>query len=499
MSLARRVPELTGRENVYLTRVVQGRHGSLVFFGTRRSGIFGITIRGGARPGMLKILFIAHDYFSQIGVGGIEAYVACLTPALAARGHEVHVLSYVAGQTSRNALEDGVYVHYRGGAIPIRGLWRIERRLSPAIPKTRWRFDNGLGAFFEARRLAVNFDIIEYPDWGAMGCGFALLHPRPLVAHHHNPTPGTYARYYDVPGTRDNRWANALAYFSVRHADAIIAPSGFLVRALQDEGWLRGYTIAVIPPPIDWARWAKTQPVQGTPPNVMFLGRLERNKAPEVLVEAVALLRRELADAKALFVGKSSGERDGRPYLEWLKRSAAAGLGCEFLGEMPRHELVSVFSRSRVLVQPSWFESHSMATLEAMAAGRPVVVTATTGVAELVEKTGAGCVVPPGDPKALAEALRPFLSDSAYAAAVGARARAAVQEWHDPDKIAAQREMIYQQALASFKRRHPWKGIFGARRWGNQAVEGLGRGQTAAGVFDAGGEGVQSSHPESAG
>jgi glycogen synthase len=405
----------------------------------------------------LKILFIVHDYFLHIGVGGIESYVACIAPALAARGHEVHVLSCVAGQTSTNALEAGVYVHYRGGPIPIRGLWRINRRLVRALPKTIWRFENGLRAYFEARQLEVNFDVIEYPDWGAMGCVFALLHPKPLVAHHHNPPPSVYTRYYEVPRTRDNRWANALAYFSVRHADAITAPSSFLVRALQDEGWLRGCRIAVIPQPIDWLRWGKAQQVRETPPNVVFLGRLERNKAPELVAEAISLIRRELPDAEALFVGKSSGKRDGRPYLEWLQRSPVAGLGCEFLGEMPRHELVSVFSRSRVLAQPSWFENYSMAALEAMAAGRPVVVTATSGIAELVEQTGAGRIVPPGDPKALAEALWPFLRDPAYAAAVGTRARAAVQERLSPDQIAVQRETIYREALDSFKRRHPWQ------------------------------------------
>src|SRR5208337_3822779 len=107
----------------------------------------------------------------------------------------------------------------------------------------------------------------------------------------------------------------------------------------------------------------------------------------------------------------------------------------------------------RVFAQPSLFENFSMAALEAMAAGRPVVVTATSGVADFVRETGAGEVVPAGDAHAMANALRPFLRDPAYAAEVGERARRAVRSRLDPDRIAELREKIYDRAIQSRRRR----------------------------------------------
>ncbi|MDM8552139.1 hypothetical protein QUF72_18790 [Desulfobacterales bacterium HSG2] len=80
-----------------------------------------------------------------------------------------------------------------------------------------------------------------------------------------------------------------------------------------------------------------------------------------------------------------------------------------------------------------------------------VIYHTTTGVAELIEKTGAGQVLPSGDPNALAEAFLPFLTDAAYAAEIGERAREAVRELHDPDKIISQRERVYQHAIMKFK------------------------------------------------
>jgi glycosyltransferase involved in cell wall biosynthesis len=385
-----------------------------------------------------------------------------MAAALVARGHQVHVLSCVEDQKHKDYVQQGVYIHCRCGEVPIRGFWRAQqllKRILP-IPRTIWRFEKGLGAFFEYRKLGISFDVIEYPDWAGMGFIFALLHTKPLVAHLHTPPPSpSIYRHYGFPINRDLLWAYSLVHFATRRADVITAPSRSLVATLKGMGFLRGRDVEDIPHPIDWIHWRDVQPVLGTRPIVLFLGRLEGIKAPEVLVEAISIIRRKIPEARAMFVGKSDSQREGLPYLEWMKRSAADLSGCRFVGEVPRHKLAQFLSLSRVLAMPSWFETYPMAALEAMAAGRPVVVTATTGSAELVEEIGAGRVVSPGDPKALAEALLPFLMDAAYAADVGQRARAAVEERLDPDRIAARRENVYYQAISSFKRRTSWKSL----------------------------------------
>jgi len=255
-----------------------------------------------------------------------------------------------------------------------------------------------------------------------------------------------------MPMSHDVTWASFLEHFSVCRADAITSSSQLLVKALEKIGWLQELNVEVIPYPIDWIRWRNVRGVSSTPPIVLFLGRLEPRKAPEVVAKAIVILREEIQDAGALFVGKCSGCCDGLPYSEWVEMFAPGVSGCTYAEQVPRHELGDILSRARVLAMPSWFESYGIVALEAMAAGRPVVVTYTSGAAEFVERTGAGRTVPPGDHVALAESLRPFLSDPEYAHQVGELARAAVRQDLDPDKIAIQREIVYKRVSAAFAR-----------------------------------------------
>jgi glycosyltransferase involved in cell wall biosynthesis len=102
---------------------------------------------------------------------------------------------------------------------------------------------------------------------------------------------------------------------------------------------------------------------------------------------------------------------------------------------------------------PSRSESFSLAGLEAMAAGRPVVCTSRVGLAELIEGTGAGTVVEPDDPAALAAGLRPYLEDRALAAEAGERARAVVTTRLAPARIAQEREVAYEEAIRRWHHR----------------------------------------------
>jgi glycogen(starch) synthase len=396
----------------------------------------------------LQILFVARQYPPNMAWGGIGSYVFSMARALAARGHEVHVLSCAEGQKERDYMDQGVFVHRRAGRIPARRLWIRMKRLMNGIlriPSTLWRFEKGLEVFFECRLLGIDFDVIEYPDWGALGCMLALMRTRPLVAFIHTPPPSAY----HIQMNRDMRWAWSLVFYSSRRADITTVSSLFHVRALQTDGLVLGKHVAIVPNGIDCARWGSTQTVSSTRPVALFVGRLEEIKAPEVLVAAMAIVRKEIPEATAVFVGRS-GERDGLPYNDWIKSTAGDTSGCAFIGYVPQHEIMSYLSLSRVLALPSVFDVYPIAVLEAMAAGRPVVITKTCGIAEQIESTGGGKAVPPGDPEALAGALLPFLADPQYAATVGEKAQSAVRERNDIWKVAAEREKVYLQAIRRF-------------------------------------------------
>ena len=250
------------------------------------------------------------EYPPESGGGGIGSYVASIAPALAIRGNEVHVLSCIDGQKHRDYMDGQVHIHRRG-LIKIPGLGKVERILK--LPGTAWRFQTGISNYIEYRRLGVNFDVIEYPDWGAEGWFFAVLHTRPLVAHLH--TPLILIRRYNMQKVnRDVRYSSFLEAFSANRSDLINTTTNLLYSELKEIGWLRDTNVKILSYPIDWQRWENTKPIEETKPTVLFLGRLEYRKAPELLVKALSLIQKEVPEINALFVGKSNGLYDGIPY-----------------------------------------------------------------------------------------------------------------------------------------------------------------------------------------
>ncbi|MDO8431275.1 MAG: glycosyltransferase family 4 protein [Candidatus Binatus sp.] len=398
----------------------------------------------------LKILLVSEEFPPETpGWGGIGSYVECIAPALARRGHEVHVLSCAMAHRTGDGLEDGVWVHRR--RLPrIRGASRLR------FGETAHRAWLGAFNYREARRLRTIFDVVEYPDWDAEGWMFAALGNVPTVAHLH--TPLTLAlRHKGVRESTDTRLAGRLERMSVSRATAVTSPSAVLAVEIAAMGWVERDAIQVIPYPIESQQWV-TPPASGTGRIVQFAGRLDARKAPEVLIDAIAILRDEMPDVSARFAGEyDAAGSSGLPRLAWSSpRSFARSFdGCTFLGHVARGKLGELYASSRVFAQPSVFENFSFATLEAMAAGRAAVVTSGSGLAPFIADCGGGAVVAPRDPAALASALKPYLIDAAYAGEAGERARAAVRREFDPKRIALLREELYGAAIESFRMSRP--------------------------------------------
>ena len=376
-----------------------------------------------------------------VGGGGIATYTALIAAALAERGHDVHVLSCIPGQAASDLLDGAVHVHRRGH-IRLRGVARISR-----APSAAFRVAHAVTTLREARALG-RFDVVEAPDYVAEGLGLAVGGRTPLVCQLHGPRRLLLRAGADA--SRWNAWAaDGLERFVVGRADVVTSPSRLLVRTLVAEGWLAGDDVRIVRNPVDVDAWRSAAPVTGTAPRVLALGRLDATKAPELLVEAAALLKVDVPELEVVFAGSSNGTRDGMPYATWVAdRAETVGVRAQFLGRVAPEALVDLLGSARVLALCSRFDNFPLVALEALAAGRPVVCSTATGTAELVEGSRAGTVVPVDDPQATAEALRAFLGDASAAAEAGASGRELVARHCAPGAVAAQREACYADAVA---------------------------------------------------
>jgi glycosyltransferase involved in cell wall biosynthesis len=199
--------------------------------------------------------------------------------------------------------------------------------------------------------------------------------------------------------------------------------------------------------------WSSIPPVDTTGPVVLAVGRLEPIKACHLLVHAAVRLAQDVDNVQVVFVGRgTNGVQGAVPYDEWLKKLAVdLQAPCTFIDRMPREELTTWYAKARVLAIPSWFENYPMVGLEAMAGGRPIVVTERNGYADKVKEYEAGTVVPHGDVDALADALRHYLLDPEAAAVAGANGKTFIETQHTAQQIARERAELYRDAIELWK------------------------------------------------
>jgi glycosyltransferase involved in cell wall biosynthesis len=179
-----------------------------------------------------------------------------------------------------------------------------------------------------------------------------------------------------------------------------------------------------------------------TRPLVLTPARLDAQKGHRVLLEAAA----EVPDACFLLAGEGP-EREG---LEAEARRLGLDDRVRFLGR--REDVPQLLAAADVFALPSLYEGSSLAVLEAMAAGTPVVSSAIGGTDELVEDGRSGLLVPPGDSAALAAALRRLLADRELAEAMAARARERVDSGLRREQMAQRVTGVYDELLAETRR-----------------------------------------------
>ncbi len=192
----------------------------------------------------------------------------------------------------------------------------------------------------------------------------------------------------------------------------------------------------------------------GLPPDhqmILFVGRPDPIKGLEVLLRALAILAERWPDWSERFclavVGGDPGEA-----LRRLQRQLGLEALVAFLGPRDHEELPPFYAAACCCVVPSYYESFGLVALEAMACGVPVIASRVGGLAYTVQDGVSGLLVPPGDPRALAEALDRLVRDPELRARLGegARRRAARFSWRE---VARQTLQLYGQVLGDVRRR----------------------------------------------
>lgn len=378
----------------------------------------------------MTLLLVNYEY-PPVG-GGAAVASRSLARALQAQGHSVAVLTASNGDEPAIRVEDGVTVHrvrclrrnVHDMGLPGALIFVLMAALRlPRIVRGA-QFDCALFYFVVPTGLLA-------PLW-------SWLTRRPYVVA---------LRGSDVPGYTTDRllsWLHNLlkpvTARLLRRAAHVVANSDGL-RELAQRAFAR-QPVLVIANGVDAAAFRPAPPSVGTAPalRALCVARLIRRKGIDLLVEALADPRCREVVVDVVGTG---------PELEELRRAGRArGVAARvnFLGHIDNTDLAAVYARADVFVLPSRSESCSMALLEAMSCGLPVIATRIGGMPELVQHGVNGYLVPTDDSGAIAACLDSLSSSPDLRRDMGRASREIVCEHHGWQRVADGYTRLFAEA-----------------------------------------------------
>ncbi len=353
--------------------------------------------------------------------GGAEVHLHEIFGRLAARGHEVHLLTSGYPGGAAEATLDGMVVHrvageYGFAARGLRAFARLARSLRPDV---------------------VVEDVNKLPLY------LPLVWRGPLVL--------LVPHLFGTTAFREVAWPMALVVWLaerpmpwVYRRAAVHAISGSTRDDLVQRGFARE-EIRVIYPGVDATFYA---PDRGVPraarPSFLYVGRLRRYKAVETAIAALAVLRGAAFPDAELWIAGAGLDRAR------LERVAAegGGAGVTFRGHVSEEEKLALYRQAWAVVFPSPKEGWGITNLEAAGCATPAVASDSPGLRESVRHGETGLLVPHGDVRAMAGALGQLAGDAALRERLGRGARAFAESlsW---ERAARETEAHLEAAVAA--------------------------------------------------
>ena len=252
---------------------------------------------------------------------------------------------------------------------------------------------------------------------------FANIHPLAITVW---GTDAIYDKGHKMP------WIRSLFLkYAFNRADLVTGTSRYLIRKIENfvvpqkriEQVAFGVDISDFSPSLEESKGDRIK--------IGFAKTLKKKYAPDILLMAFSKIHRDYPNTKLIIAG------DGPMRLKLEGMAVDLGLfdKIEFVGFLSRDKLVQHFRGLDIFVQSSiCHESFGVAVLEASACGVPVVATNVGGVPEVCMDGKTGFLVPPGNPDAIADAVRKLLNDKQLMKEFGENGRAFVvnhYRWSD--------------------------------------------------------------------
>ncbi|SCL22034.1 (1-_4)-alpha-D-glucan synthase (UDP-glucose) [Micromonospora pallida] len=391
-----------------------------------------------------RILMLSWEY-PPVLVGGLGRHVHALSVALAAAGHEVTVVTRHAEGAPLEEYADGVRI-VRAAEDPVTFPLATGSLLAWTMA-----FNHTLTRAALRAAESGSYDVVHAHDWLVAHTAMTLRDHLdvPLVSTIHATEAGRHQGW--LPEEM-NRTIHAVEHWLSNESGRVIVCSGYMRDEVSGLFGVPAGRVDVVPNGVEPHRWkapvaavaAARRRFAGDGPLVTFAGRLVYEKGVQHLLAGLPRLRDRHPGLRAVIVG--DGPYRGELEAEVHRLGLADTVSLPgFLGGT---DLPAVMAASDCFAVPSIYEPFGMVALEGAAAGAPLAVSATGGLAEIVEPGVTGMTFRPQDPESLSAAVDALLSDTERARMLARRARVLVHEQYGWAAIAQRTAATYATAMA---------------------------------------------------
>lgn len=388
--------------------------------------------------GKVRLAVLSWESLYTIQVGGLAVAATRLAEGLAKAGHHVSFFTRRAPGQPEYMHINRVHYHtcvFDPGQNSLAFAYNMSKAFLDSIRHTE-RYDG-------------EFDIVHGHDWLIVDALHELKndgHPVVLTFHstEYGRNGGGLGDFWESSQIAGKEWYGGYI------ADRVTTVSQAMKEELNARYQVPLEKITVIPNAlepgdvklkVDRARIRSRYGIDRSAPVVLSMGRLEYQKGPDILLEAIPAVLREHPDARFLFAGQGSM----RTALEARCNTLGIAHATHFLGFVPHSEFLEILNSVDMVCIPSRNEPFGIALLQAWAAEKPVVAADVGGLHENIDDGVDGLKASP-TPSSLAQAVSNLLSSPATMKELGKHGARKVKNfsWR---KIVGQLVDIYSTVL----------------------------------------------------
>ena len=381
--------------------------------------------------------FVTEDHFD----GGLSNYINRVSKALAQLGHDVHVIT-LSTKNDDAFDHEGVMVHR---VMPKAGWYRFNRLTGSSLTTTLHWLNFSTQAYRKLKQLHRRqpFHLIQYPNYSS--CGLFSI---PLLRAAHVVRASSHqSQLNDAAGVKrdiDSTVAGLLESLQYKLTRNIHAPSRAIQQTLRDARLLRTpfYLETHALDSAVYDRFLRDKKY------MLFFGRFQLHKGFHVLARALPRFLSHCPDAHVALVGRDM-ETALASSMAAFARAQCNGFGERLIivEKLPHSQLYPVIAGAQLVVLPSLIDNLPNACLEAMGLGKVVIGTEGASFEELINDGVNGFLVPPDNPKALAEKMIAAWTDERVAVMSLAAKEKALE--FAPEKTIASLLNYYSEVLSN--------------------------------------------------